>query len=137
MSEQIFNTRIIHKHDIEENWNKAVNFIPKQGELIVYDIDENYNYSRVKMGDGINFVIDLPFIGEEKANKDETTFIYQQPEEPEDAEIGSIWIDTDENSAEVGMGLPDYSEANENDFLRIISGKPTWVNIPSARGNEF
>lgn len=62
MSEQIFNTRIVHKHDIEENWNKAVNFIPKQGELIVYDIDANHEYSRVKIGDGEKTVINLPFI---------------------------------------------------------------------------
>ena len=61
MSEQIFNTRIVHKHDIEANWNKAMNFIPKQGELIVYDIDENYNYERFKIGDGFSNVKDLPF----------------------------------------------------------------------------
>ena len=62
MSEQNFNTRIIHKHDIESNWIKAVNFIPLQGEIIVYDIDENYNYERVKIGDGIRNVNDLPFV---------------------------------------------------------------------------
>lgn len=61
MSEQIFNTRIIHKHDIEENWNKAVNFIPKQGELIIYDIDENYEYPRIKIGDGVQTINALPF----------------------------------------------------------------------------
>ena len=39
MAEKNIKTRIIHKHDTEENWNKATNFIPKQGEIIVYDID--------------------------------------------------------------------------------------------------
>ena len=62
MNEKMFNTRIIHKHDSEANWNKAVNFIPIQGEIIVYDIDENYNYERVKIGDGIRKVNDLPFV---------------------------------------------------------------------------
>ena len=61
MNEKMFNTRIIHKHDIEANWNKAVNFIPMQGEIIVYDIDETYNYERVKIGDGITKVNSLPF----------------------------------------------------------------------------
>ena len=61
MSEQTFNTRIVHKHDIEVNWNKAVNFVPKAGELIVYDADENYNYPRLKLGDGIKKVVELPF----------------------------------------------------------------------------
>ena len=53
--------RIIHKHDIEENWDKATGFIPKQGEIIVYDIDENYNYERFKIGDGNTSIINLPF----------------------------------------------------------------------------
>ena len=41
---KIINSRIIHKHDIESNWKKAVNFIPLKAEIIVYDIDDNYNY---------------------------------------------------------------------------------------------
>ena len=53
--------RIIHKHDIESNWNRAVNFVPKQGEIIVYDIDEVYSYERFKIGDGQTLAMDLPF----------------------------------------------------------------------------
>ena len=59
--EKNMNARIQHKHDIEANWEKAVNFIPKQGEIIIYDIDENYDYERFKIGDGINFVNNLQF----------------------------------------------------------------------------
>ena len=66
MAEKSFNTRIVHKHDIEANWQLAVNFIPKQGELIVYDIDENYSYQRLKIGDGTSNVNDLPFMNESK-----------------------------------------------------------------------
>ena len=62
MNEKMFNTRIQHKHDVEANWLKAANFIPKAGELIVYDADENYDYTRVKIGNGVNNVNDLPFI---------------------------------------------------------------------------
>lgn len=61
MSEKRFNSRIIHKHDIEANWLKATNFIPMQGEIIIYDIDENYNYERMKIGDGTTLVNILPF----------------------------------------------------------------------------
>ena len=62
MSEKnIKNVRIIHKHDVEANWLKATSFIPKQGELIVYDIDDNYDYERFKIGDGTTLVNDLPF----------------------------------------------------------------------------
>lgn len=62
MAEKNLNSRIINKHDIEANWIKATNFIPKQGEQIVYDIDENYDYERIKMGDGVTNVNDLPFV---------------------------------------------------------------------------
>lgn len=61
------NIRIIHKHDIEENWKKAVNFIPKKGEFIIYDIDNNYDYPRLKIGDGETIVSDLPFINDNKS----------------------------------------------------------------------
>lgn len=61
MSEKNINTRIIHKHDTEANWNLATNFIPKQGELIVYDKDSAYNYERFKIGDGVTNVNSLPF----------------------------------------------------------------------------
>ena len=59
----IFNTRIVQKHDTELNWN-LTDFIPKQGELIVYDADENYNYERLKIGDGKTAIINLPFVDE-------------------------------------------------------------------------
>lgn len=61
MAEKNVKTRIIHKHDTEENWNKATNFIPKQGEIIVYDNDSIYDYERFKIGDGVTNVNDLPF----------------------------------------------------------------------------
>lgn len=54
-------SRIVHKHDTEANWLKAVNFIPKQGEIIIYDTDSNNNKVRFKIGDGVNKVNSLPF----------------------------------------------------------------------------
>ena len=76
MSEKILKSRVVQKHDIEANWLKAVNFVPLQSELIVYDIEidtdgntlalpsgrtEPYTYQRFKIGDGITRVSDLPF----------------------------------------------------------------------------
>lgn len=62
MSERTIGARIVHKHDVEANWLKATNFIPKLGELIVYDKDDTYAYTRFKIGDGTSFVNSLPFI---------------------------------------------------------------------------
>ena len=61
MSEKIFNTRIQQKHDVEANWVKAVNFIPKAGEIIIYDADESHNYARLKIGDGLTLINNLNF----------------------------------------------------------------------------
>ena len=63
MAEKELKARIIHKHDTEANWNKATNFIPKESEFIVYDMDDTHNYFRLKIGDGVTDVINLPFYG--------------------------------------------------------------------------
>ena len=60
MANKNLDTRIINKHDTEENWSKA-NFIPKQGELIIYDVDNNHYIERFKIGDGTTSVNNLPF----------------------------------------------------------------------------
>ena len=48
--------RIQIKHDIAANWEKAKNFIPLAGELVIYDgLLENGIYiepPRLKIGDG-------------------------------------------------------------------------------------
>lgn len=64
-TEKNISSRIIHKHDIEANWNKATNFIPKAGEIIIYDKDETYDYERFKIGDGETKVIDLKFVNQQ------------------------------------------------------------------------
>lgn len=64
MIEKNVKSRIQNKHDIEANWAKAENFVPLIGEIIVYDIDENYDYERFKIGDGTTSVTGLPFADE-------------------------------------------------------------------------
>lgn len=69
-------TRIINKHDLEAVWLSTPDFIPMQGELVIYDceVDANgetlalpdgrttpYTYERFKIGDGKTYVNDLPF----------------------------------------------------------------------------
>ena len=63
-NEKIINSRIQHKVDTEANWTTAGQngFIPKNGEFIIYKEDENHPYRRVKVGDGVTPVHELPFI---------------------------------------------------------------------------
>lgn len=62
MAEKSIKSRLVHKHDLESNWNKAVNFIPKSGEIIIYDIDNKNECPRIKIGDGKTLVSKLPFL---------------------------------------------------------------------------
>lgn len=62
MPNKIMNARVSHMHDKEENWLKAITFIPHSGEIIVYDADEHHPNTRIKIGDGVTLVNDLPFV---------------------------------------------------------------------------
>lgn len=53
------------KHDTKANWDKATNFTPLEGELIVYDKGEGDANPRMKVGDGTTKVSALPFLGAE------------------------------------------------------------------------
>ena len=64
MTEKQINGRIVLKNDTEANWNKATNFIPKKGEIVIYNTDSSHTYTRFKIGDGTTTVINLPFVNE-------------------------------------------------------------------------
>lgn len=62
MNEKRIYGRSVQKHDTQANWEKATNFCPMIGEIIVYDIDGNNSHERIKIGDGVQNVNDLPFL---------------------------------------------------------------------------
>lgn len=55
------NARLAHKIDVETNWNKAT-FTPLAGEFIIYAPDDNYRYSRLKIGTGTKTINELDFM---------------------------------------------------------------------------
>lgn len=61
MAQKPLNARILHKHSPGVDWDKAVNFIPMSGELIIYDADEEQILPRLKIGDGVTLVNDLAY----------------------------------------------------------------------------
>ena len=65
-TEKKITSRIQQKHDVAANWAKATNFIPKKGEIIIYDAEysasgEETQAVRFKIGDGSKTVNNLPF----------------------------------------------------------------------------
>lgn len=57
MANKTFQGRIVQKHDTKANWDKATNFVPLKGEIIVYD-----DLKKIKIGDGTTKVGSLTFI---------------------------------------------------------------------------
>lgn len=60
---KIYKGRISQKHDTSENWEKATNFIPLRGEIIIYD-----DLNKIKIGNGVTKVNDLEFIKTDSSN---------------------------------------------------------------------
>lgn len=73
-TEKTINARMQMKTDTALNWSKAINFIPKKGEIIIYEADSDHGYERMKIGDGSTKVNDLPFvIGAKDWNQNDST----------------------------------------------------------------
>ena len=56
MANKTFQGRIVQKHDTKANWEKATNFVPLKGEIILYD-----DLNEIKIGDGTTKINDLDF----------------------------------------------------------------------------
>ena len=52
------------KQETEADWLLATNFIPLEGEIILYKPDETHSNYRMKFGDGVTNVNNLPFFME-------------------------------------------------------------------------
>ena len=122
--------RFAQKHDVEANWNKATNFIPKAGEIIIYDADVNYSYPRIKVGDGTTKVSDLPF-----ANSPESEWLIMNVRMDMEAVapntyVGSV-LDLDEKIATAIQENPErvmvyakaYINGVENDPIGFLEFK--------------
>lgn len=72
--EKRLKARVVHKHKTYAEWYLDVYdesgklrsdpFIPLDGELIIFDPDENCTHRRKKYGDGVSNVMELPFAEE-------------------------------------------------------------------------
>ena len=123
MAEKTFSSRTVHKHDIAANWQKTNNFIPMQGEIIVYDTDASCNYERFKIGNGYTEVNSLPFADE--ALKD---YINTEITELSDG-IGALGVLVGDTavSAQINEAIEEISYPVES-----INGKTGAVELTAA-----
>ena len=92
MAKQL-NARIITKHDKAANWDKAATFIPKLGEIIVYEEDDLARVSmvpRIKVGNGLDNIKDLPFVTDPYVVKQDDMGLSQNNYTNEDAAIVKV-----------------------------------------------
>lgn len=135
MAEKKIYGRSVQKHDVQSNWEKATNFTPMAGEIIVYDIDENYNYERIKIGDGVQNVNALPFVTDAIQEELDTKLSATNP-----TATGRFTIANDHtngtsafyknNSATVDYGtiIKDF-DADENSLSIVVSARNNAVSI--------
>lgn len=73
MAENVLKARQVQKHDTEANWITAGTngFIPKKGEIIIYDKDSTHTTIRIKIGDGSSNIRSLPFLLDGYATEDQ------------------------------------------------------------------
>ena len=62
MAEKSLQARIQNKCDLTSNWEKATNFVPKKGEIIIYSDGGGTGVPKMKVGDGATKVGSLEFI---------------------------------------------------------------------------
>jgi hypothetical protein len=110
MNEKKINARFTPKGDIEANWKKATGFVPLDKEIIIYKPDENYSHSRMKIGDGVTGVNDLPFL---------TT-------QPDYEQVNPDYEQNDSQAADYIKNRPFYS---------ITEEKINTTIVPSQRAN--
>ena len=56
--------------DTTAHWNQMTTYIPPVGTIVVYsdrNVIDGVNYAGVKLGDGLAYLIDLPFLGDDEA----------------------------------------------------------------------
>lgn len=151
------NTKVINKHDTEANWNSHPSFIPDKSEIIVYDKDDNYNYPRVKIGDGVTNIVALPFIDDNtltSVNNLQTEVNNVKASTSDEAlntkvnaiiqDIGALTVDL--NNAESGTipftnsdmlgGLPPSSYLQVADFTQALTDAGVVKKVASKTPNS-
>lgn len=115
-TEKTITTRVQMKTDTASNWEKATNFTPKKGEIIVY----SGNPPRIKVGDGTTKVNALPFA---------TSSVYVGETEP--TGDYDLWIDTSSDTGTGGVTAVIFTQ-DEKTKLAGIAANANNYSLPTA-----
>ena len=122
MAQKQLNGRIALKHDLEVNWVAAAqrsNFTPNPGEVIIYDPDENHAQARIKIGDGVRNVEELPFYAGSWNDLSDKPFGENNPIEITwDGVIGDNFVIEESEYGAYVTAIESISQ-NDNEFVYV------------------
>lgn len=115
LPDRIFNVRIKLRNDSHINWNKkAETFVPMDGEIVIYDVDDSHDFQMIKIGDGITTLGKLPFINDSYNKQQIDNFIQQ---------LRKAISDTNDRISKLARVAHTGNVAdlvqNENDYLTL------------------
>lgn len=125
MAKTEIKTRMQQKHDIEANWTAASEaskpFIPLQGEIIIYDTDSTHSCQRIKIGDGVTPVGNLPFTAAPMIVEDEQ----------EDGNIEIVYSGEVQAGGSNANGLT-YSLVKNNNIIQLKASDGTSTSVTDS-----
>ena len=139
MAAKTINTRIQLKNDTEANWKKSVlpadnsqgtkvsgtSFVPLLGELIIFSADDAHPFSRLKVGNGTDDVLTLPFIDAGTINGEVLSEIIIQRDVranfPAVGSTNNLYIDLSTNEV--------YCWKNTNGYTKLLNFSYTSASI--------
>lgn len=156
--EKRLKAKVVHKHETAANWELS-NYIPDVGEIVFYDPDEEYGYTRQKNGDGIHKVSELPFSAEQKLDANgwtsengELSFEIDAPQDEwtpgtESINIAvngidirhEIMVDGSDHGNSVSLGANGISVHNNESsaYIQVGSGMADeYINIHHYNGSD-
>lgn len=123
-----FKGKIALKHETEADWLKS-SYVPDDGEPVLYDPDENNTSRRVKYGDGVHTVKDLPFTGSDIIDENNNVIIN---EGDVDGKYSIVFGTADEEVIEAlvgnAIGYIDIKAPEVNADMAIAIGTNLKVN---------
>ncbi len=119
MNKKIFeNARFTPKGDIEANWKKATGFVPLAKEIIIYKPDEKHSYSRMKIGDGVTGINDLPFLVDVDGDIASKDWVNEAISAIEIPEVDQVYNQESQN-AQSGVALSKAVRPIEENIVSI------------------
>ena len=125
-----YNIKAIPFHGTAAEWENN-NYIPKDGEIIIYDIDENYNYKRIKIGNGTDIVSVLPFLDEDITSRILALETWSQEIEEK---IAYIDIENNENVENPDIAV---TEVIIDSALSLSSTNPVQNRVVTEKLNQL